>query len=230
MVAFPDLSREDENGAYTSSGVPKIVAPYLATTDEDLEKIKNMYDDAPPTPIHDSISSTRSSITFISVISIPDPTDIISTTSIQPRKEHWWNVMIEVALPFLLGGVGTIAAGIILGSVEKWPVFQHVRALFILVPALQGLKGNLDMCLASRLSTLANKGKMHTMKQIRTIVIGNIALVQSALVSFLRTCTGRATHPLYCLDRSTVHVLEAVRDELTSIHSTKENSCLYWLA
>nr|CAD7459296.1 unnamed protein product [Timema tahoe] len=50
------------------------------------------------------------------------------------------------------------------------------------------------------------------------------------LVSFLRTCTGRATHPLYCLDRSTVHVLEAVRDELTSIHSAKENSCLYWLA
>nr|CAD7591129.1 unnamed protein product [Timema genevievae] len=77
MVAFPDLSREDENGAYTTSGVPKIVAPYLATTDEDLEKIKNMYDDAPPTPIHDSISSTRSSITLISVISIPDPTDII---------------------------------------------------------------------------------------------------------------------------------------------------------
>nr|CAD7398042.1 unnamed protein product [Timema cristinae] len=120
MVAFPDLSREDENGAYTTSGVPKIVAPYLATTDEDLEKIKNMYDDAPPTPINDSISSTRSSITFISVTSIPDPTDIISTTSIQPRKEHWWNVMIEVALPFFLGGVGTIAAGIILGSVEEF--------------------------------------------------------------------------------------------------------------
>nr|CAD7456551.1 unnamed protein product [Timema tahoe] len=56
------------------------------------------------------------------------------------------------------------------------------------------------------------------------------ALKLSALVSFLRTCTGRATHPLYCLDRSTVHVLEAVRDELTSIHSAKENSCLYWLA
>nr|CAD7589301.1 unnamed protein product [Timema genevievae] len=30
---------------------------------------------------------------------------------------------------------------------------------------------------------------------------------KSALVSFLRTCTGRATQPLYCLDRSTVHVL-----------------------
>nr|CAD7453945.1 unnamed protein product [Timema tahoe] len=54
--------------------------------------------------------------------------------------------------------------------------------------------------------------------------------VQSALVSFLRTCTGRVTHPFYCLDCSTVHVLEAVRDEFTSILSAKENSCLYWLA
>nr|CAD7447150.1 unnamed protein product [Timema bartmani] len=53
---------------------------------------------------------------------------------------------------------------------------------------------------------------------------------RSALVSFLRTCTGHATHPLYCLDRSTVHVLEAVLDEFTSILSAKENSCLYWLA
>nr|CAD7595422.1 unnamed protein product [Timema genevievae] len=44
------------------------------------------------------------------------------------------------------------------------------------------------------------------------------------LVSFLRTCTVRATQPLYCLDRSTVHVFEAVRDECTSIHSAKENS------
>nr|CAD7437426.1 unnamed protein product [Timema bartmani] len=33
-----------------------------------------------------------------------------------------------------------------------------------------------------------------------------------------------ATQPLYCLDRSTVHVVEAVRDECTSIHSAKENS------
>nr|CAD7398259.1 unnamed protein product [Timema poppensis] len=29
--------------------------------------------------------------------------------------------------------------------------------------------------------------------------------VQSALVSFLRTCTGRSNHPPYCLDRPTVH-------------------------
>nr|CAD7441852.1 unnamed protein product [Timema bartmani] len=53
--------------------------------------------------------------------------------------------------------------------------------------------------------------------------------VQLALVSFLRTCTGRATHPLYCLDRSTALVLYAVRDAFTSVLGAKENSCLYWL-
>nr|CAD7587678.1 unnamed protein product [Timema genevievae] len=67
----------------------------------------------------------------------------------------------------------------------------------------------------------------HTLRETVTLLC---LTVQSALVSFLRTCTGRAPHPLYCLDRSTVHVLEAVRDEFTSILSTKENSCLYWLA
>ncbi|CAG2054541.1 unnamed protein product [Timema podura] len=49
-------------------------------------------------------------------------------------------------------------------------------------------------------------------------------LLKKPLVSFFRTCTGRANQPLYCLDRSTVHVVEAVRDECTSIHSAKENS------
>nr|CAD7587552.1 unnamed protein product [Timema genevievae] len=50
------------------------------------------------------------------------------------------------------------------------------------------------------------------------------SLLSQPLVSFLRTCTGRAIQPLYCLDRSTVHVFEDVRDECTSIHSAKENS------
>lgn len=46
------------------------------------------------------------------------------------------------------------------------------------MPALLGLKGNLDMCLASRLSTQANLGNMKTRKDVVQMVIGNIALVQ----------------------------------------------------
>lgn len=61
---------------------------------------------------------------------------------------------------------------------QRWKVFNHVSELFILVPALLGLKGNLDMCLASRLSTQANLGRMSSRSDIIHMVIGNVALVQ----------------------------------------------------
>lgn len=57
-------------------------------------------------------------------------------------------------------------------------VFQDVRALYILVPAILGLKGNLDMCLASRLSTQSNLGKLKSRSEIFKMVSGNISLVQ----------------------------------------------------
>ena len=38
-------------------------------------------------------------------------------------------------------------------SLQHWDVFKEVSEVFILVPALLGLKGNLEMTLASRLST-----------------------------------------------------------------------------
>lgn len=37
--------------------------------------------------------------------------------------------------------------------IQHWDVFKNVTEVFILVPALLGLKGNLEMTLASRLST-----------------------------------------------------------------------------
>lgn len=38
-------------------------------------------------------------------------------------------------------------------SWQNWDVFQEVTELLILVPAVLGMKGNLEMTLASRLST-----------------------------------------------------------------------------
>ncbi|XP_049537664.1 solute carrier family 41 member 1 isoform X1 [Anopheles darlingi] len=111
------------------------------------------------------------------------------------RHEKWWQTTIQIAIPFFIAGIGTIGAGIILGRVEgrssfgedstfisflasHWKVFKHVTELFILVPALLGLKGNLDMCLASRLSTQANLGNMTSKRAILHMIVGNIALVQ----------------------------------------------------
>lgn len=37
--------------------------------------------------------------------------------------------------------------------IQHWKLFEEVSELYIVVPALLGLKGNLEMTLASRLST-----------------------------------------------------------------------------
>lgn len=57
-------------------------------------------------------------------------------------------------------------------------MFKDVKALVVLIPALLGLKGNLDMCLASRLSTQANLGNMTSLKELYKMIIGNLLLVQ----------------------------------------------------
>lgn len=61
---------------------------------------------------------------------------------------------------------------------QHWDVFQYVTEVFILVPALLGLKGNLEMTLASRLSTQANLGHMDSRKEQWKLIAGNMALIQ----------------------------------------------------
>ncbi|XP_062141652.1 solute carrier family 41 member 1 isoform X3 [Drosophila sulfurigaster albostrigata] len=103
------------------------------------------------------------------------------------KQEKWTTILLQVSIPFFLAGIGTIGAGIVLGRVEKWYVFKNVSELFILVPALLGLKGNLDMCLASRLSTQVNLGNMTSRSNVVRMIVGNIALVQvqATVASFL---------------------------------------------
>lgn len=70
---------------------------------------------------------------------------------------------------------------------QRWRVFTHISELFILVPALLGLKGNLDMCLASRLSTQANLGRFSSKSDVIHMIVGNVALVQvqATVASFI---------------------------------------------
>ncbi|XP_043253215.1 solute carrier family 41 member 1-like [Colletes gigas] len=91
--------------------------------------------------------------------------------------ERWYHTTLQIAVPFFIAGIGTIGAGLVLAMVTEWTVFQKVP-LLIMVPSLLGLKGNLDMCLASRLCTQANLGNMHGYREIAKMIIGNIALVQ----------------------------------------------------
>lgn len=114
----------------------------------------------------------------------------------------------QAAVPFFLGGLGTVFAGLILDTVQFWPPFEHVTELFIVVPPLLGLKGNLEMTLAARLSTQANLGNMDTPRKVWDIALGNMALVQcqacvlSLLSSVFAIVMGLASDDHFRIDQA----------------------------
>ncbi|CAC5381821.1 SLC41A [Mytilus coruscus] len=110
--------------------------------------------------------------------------------------ESWWTIGLQVFFPFIIAGFGTVGAGMVLDIVQvntvgagmvldivqHWDVFTKVSEIFILVPSLLGLKGNLEMTLASRLSTQAHMGNMDKAGEKWKMIGGNMALVQAQAI------------------------------------------------
>ncbi|ORX53757.1 MgtE-domain-containing protein [Piromyces finnis] len=84
------------------------------------------------------------------------------------------------ALPSLIISViGLTISGWLLNIVMSWEVYEKISELIVLIPILLNLKGNLEMNLASRLSTESNLGHLDTYNMAKDIIVGNMIVLQA---------------------------------------------------
>jgi len=109
-------------------------------------------------------------------------------------NDKWWQIVLQVFPTYLMAGCGMVGAGLLLDHVQGWPAFLAVPEIIIVVPPLLGLKGNLEMTLAARMSTAANLGHLDDTKVALSNIIGNLVLVQcqGIVVGFLASLCGLA--------------------------------------
>ena len=75
-------------------------------------------------------------------------------------------------IPSFIARLGMVIAGIYLDILQAWKVFKDVPEMIVFVPALLGIKGILEITLASRLSTEANLGSIDDSKEQRSMIMG----------------------------------------------------------
>ncbi|XP_074498636.1 solute carrier family 41 member 3-like isoform X2 [Sebastes fasciatus] len=88
--------------------------------------------------------------------------------------ESPWVITAQILLPYLVSGLGMVAAGMVMDVVQHWEVFREISEVFILVPALVGLKGNLEMTLASRLSTAVQATVVGFLAAVAAVGLGGL--------------------------------------------------------
>lgn len=181
FAATPEGSIYSESAALLNGVLPRLITlegkpgPELLREENELQAVLGAGDNplAPTAAVY--METTEGTV------------EVIEEEETAITKERLRVVAVQVFIPFLTAGFGTVGAGLVLDVVQRWPAFVHISELFILVPALLGLKGNLEMTLAARLSTQANLGNMDTGAEQLAMTTGNMALIQcqATVVAFL---------------------------------------------
>ncbi|KAF7353839.1 Chromatin-remodeling complexes subunit ngg1 [Mycena venus] len=97
------------------------------------------------------------------------------------------SIVIESAPTLLFTTIGLLFTGELLDHVSRWRAMREVDQLIMIIPVVLNLKGNLEMNLSARLGTAANVGELDDPPARRSIIIGNLSLlqVQATVVSFV---------------------------------------------
>ncbi|KAE9405851.1 hypothetical protein BT96DRAFT_955114 [Gymnopus androsaceus JB14] len=100
------------------------------------------------------------------------------------------DIVLEAAPTLLFTTIGLLFTGELLDQVSHWRAMREVDQLIMIIPVILNLKGNLEMNLSARLGTAANVGELDLPDARRTIILGNLTLlqVQATVVSFVASC------------------------------------------
>ncbi|CAE6444079.1 hypothetical protein ACGC1H_004886 [Rhizoctonia solani] len=103
-------------------------------------------------------------------------------------------IISETAPTLFLTVLGMMFTGALLQRVTHWKPMRAVDELFILIPMLNNLKGNLELVLSARLATASHIGVLDRRSSRRALIAGSLSLLQvqalcvsalAATVSFL---------------------------------------------
>ncbi|CAB3399035.1 unnamed protein product [Caenorhabditis bovis] len=138
-----------------------------------------------------SLENNNLSPDFTSIIEMHTPQILTSmefvdldedtTDSVKP-PESMTQIFLQSFVPFFLGGFGSILAGLMLTFANRnLDLMEEVPEFLVLMPSLQGLKGNLDMTFSARLSTMAHLGTFEK-PEYKEIIARNICLNEAQAV------------------------------------------------
>lgn len=103
-------------------------------------------------------------------------------------------IISETAPTLFLTVLGMMFTGALLQRVTHWRPMRSVDELFILIPMLNNLKGNLELVLSARLATASHIGVLDRRSSRRALIGGSLSLLQlqalcvsalAAITSFL---------------------------------------------
>eukprot|EP00929_Paragymnodinium_shiwhaense_P112201 TRINITY_DN80461_c0_g1_i1.p1 TRINITY_DN80461_c0_g1~~TRINITY_DN80461_c0_g1_i1.p1 ORF type:complete len:517 (-),score=70.32 TRINITY_DN80461_c0_g1_i1:226-1734(-) len=178
----PTINMDDED----------VVSPYRRLRAEDIEAPRKLGLQVNGRSFVGENGTKIAQATILSPQPAEDGNAVVDEYFHERESSFGLGIMLQVFPPFFVAGLGMVAAGLLLGVVHQWPVFLEVREILILVPALLGLKGNLEMTLASRISTHANLGDLDDRNTplFWEILNGNFAVVQAQaiVVGILAAC------------------------------------------